>query len=90
LPKNFHKRGYAQLVTYVFPLASDVLLLPLENIGPARRKRIFLAGNVMVLYLFTLRIVNSGTGLILMRAFQGVGGAMIMQPEWPSLPIYFP
>ena len=75
-----------------FLLASAVLLIPFGKISDLLgRKRIFLAGNVIVFITSLLcGLSASGTVLILMRAFQGIGGAMIYATGMAIITNIFP
>ncbi|HPS25834.1 MAG TPA: MFS transporter, partial [Bacteroidales bacterium] len=75
-----------------FLLASAVLLIPFGKISDLfGRKRMFLAGNVIVFITSLLCGLSvSGTVLILMRAFQGIGGAMIYATGMAIITNIFP
>ena len=66
-------------VAMIFLLSSAVFLLPLGKLADIRgRKRIFFYGNILITMTSILcALAPSGSILIIIRAFQGIGSAMV-------------
>lgn len=66
-------------VAMVFLLSSAVFLLPLGKLADIRgRKRVFFHGNILIMLTSILcALAPSGSILIVIRAFQGIGSAMV-------------
>ena len=66
-------------VAMAFLLSSAVFLVPLGKLADIRgRKLVFLVGNVIITLTSILcALASSGTMLIIMRAIQGIGSAMV-------------
>lgn len=79
-------------VAMAYSLSSAIFLVPFGRAGDIHgRKKIFLAG-VIVDAVFSLlcSVAPSGTALIIFRAFQGIGGAMLFSTGIAILTSVFP
>ncbi len=79
-------------VAMAYSLASAMFLVPFGRAGDIHgRKRIFLAGVIVDLVFSTsCAFAPSGTALIVFRAFQGLGGAMLFGTGMALLTSVFP
>jgi EmrB/QacA subfamily drug resistance transporter len=79
-------------VAMAYGLSSAMFLVPFGRAGDIHgRKRIFLAGVIVDLVFSTLcAFAPTGTALIVFRAFQGLGGAMLFSTGTAILTSVFP